>query len=204
MTQSVLLPVGGFPLWKTKTFFIPTTWPQLGDVIRLSLPVAFQYPDLATRFDRLLLGYLASLRLKSFVPTWQVPWIESCEVDVRDEGGGQGAGEDLPLEVLNHELFVSGVEPEARGEPREAWLVVHAYEPGDEEEGFCVFLELKITPPQLGAGGLSYTSPRSMSSTGKAQKATAEKNEGVGGWVVGVMRRGGKAGFIAEVAATRR
>ncbi|RWW34824.1 hypothetical protein GW17_00000406 [Ensete ventricosum] len=64
MIHSVL--VGGFPRWKTETFFIPTTWLHREAVTGFSFPVAFQKPDPAAWFRRLRFGFLASLRPKKY------------------------------------------------------------------------------------------------------------------------------------------
>lgn len=48
---------------------------------------------------------------------WKVPEMKIRNVlDFWDDGGGEGAGEDLRGQVLKHDLFISGLESESRWE----------------------------------------------------------------------------------------
>lgn len=52
--------------------------------------------------------------------TRQIPWISLANVDLRDDRSRQRAGKNLPLQVLNHKLFIRRVEPEPRGQSEDA------------------------------------------------------------------------------------
>jgi hypothetical protein len=45
--------------------------------------------------------------------TGEVPWVALVDVDLGDDGHGAGHGGGLPGEVVDDELLVGGVEPEA-------------------------------------------------------------------------------------------
>ena len=66
MIQLVLIPLGGFPPQKTRAFFTPTFWLPLEVKIGLSVPVAFQYPEVAARLGLAPFGYFRSLGLKKY------------------------------------------------------------------------------------------------------------------------------------------
>ena len=66
MIQSLLIPFGGLPLQKTSAFFTPTFWLPSEASTGLSVPVAFQYPDVAALFGLAPFGYFRSLGLKKY------------------------------------------------------------------------------------------------------------------------------------------
>lgn len=47
--------------------------------------------------------------------TWQVPWVESADIGVGNDGGRERGGKGFLHEVLQDELLVGGVEAEAGG-----------------------------------------------------------------------------------------
>ena len=50
-------------------------------------------------------------RVKS---TWKFPWVELVEIDLGDDGDGDGVRSALANQVMVHQLVVRGVEPEPR------------------------------------------------------------------------------------------
>ena len=46
--------------------------------------------------------------------SWKVPGIVSADIDVWNDSGRQGAGEDLAFEVLKNKLFIGWLETETR------------------------------------------------------------------------------------------
>ena len=52
--------------------------------------------------------------------TWELPRVELVEINIGEEGDGKGCRSSFSLEVVNHELFIGGVEPKPW---RKVWVL---------------------------------------------------------------------------------